>query len=220
MRGGSAARSIPSRSSPPGPRPRLCRCGSPAVGAVLALSVRVGQARPWPAAALCRQRSALCWALPPSVAALTPAPRGPGPGPVRSLSAPPDQGPAVAARPGRPCPALRRLRPASPPRSAAVCLASCALLSVPGTPRRWPGPSTGARPSLSRLRSWTARLKIPPPPSNSRQAKPGTVATGPARQRLPRTCARQSVSRLHGRRLRKREALRAIRPFFSGPILG
>ena len=33
----------------------------------------------------------------------------------------PAQNSAVAARPGRPCPILRRLRPAGPPRSAAVC---------------------------------------------------------------------------------------------------
>ena len=49
-----------------------------------------------------------------------------------------------------------------------------------------PGPSTRARPSLSRLRSRAARLKPSPPPSNLRQAKPVTVATTPRKAAPPR----------------------------------
>ena len=179
--GAAARRAIPSRSCPPFPRPRLCRCGSPAVGAGLALS-----------AAGHRPAQALA-SLPPSVASVPPAvgrcrplslphprpalrpgqarPALPGPAALR----PPEQDPAVAARPGRPCPALRRLRPASPPRSAAVCLASCALLSVPGTPRRWPVPRTRARPSLSRPRSRRRPGEGPPSPW---QPAPGVACHG------------------------------------------
>ena len=73
--GAAARRAIPSRSCPPFPRPRLCRCGSPAVGAGLALSAAGHRpAQALAAAALCRQRSALCWALPPAVAPPHPPP--------------------------------------------------------------------------------------------------------------------------------------------------
>ena len=83
------------------PRP-LCRYGSPAVGTVPPLSVRVsGQLRPWP-----RFRR-LSGAFRPLLGA-------------SALCRVPRERPVVAGCPGRPCPILRRLRPASPPRAPAV----------------------------------------------------------------------------------------------------
>ena len=189
---------LPKRALAPRPRcgaaaPRaspflLLPPGPGSVGAGRARSVRFDQLRPWP--------------LPPSVAALPPPH--------------PDQSPAVAARPGRPCPALRRLRPASPPRSAAVCGASCALLSVTGTPRRW------ARPEHRRHAQCVPAAKPDGPVEDtpsSQQLAPGKAWHGcdcpPQGSASHAPTPREACHGCKTVGLRKREALRASRPFFS-----
>ena len=123
------------------PAPASCtRCGPPLLPSPTpALSVRVPLCRcgsaasqgPGLASALCRGHSALCCPLPPSVAAPASDQRWP-------------------SCPGRPCPILRRLRAARPPRASAV-VRRRAPSRCPGTSRRWARPRTRARLRLSRL---------------------------------------------------------------------
>ena len=153
----------------------------------------------------------------------TPAPRS---GQARpELAGPvarrPDQGPAVAPYAGRPCPILRKLRPARSPRAAAVCMASCALLSVAGTPRR------GARPEHPRHAQRVPAAQPGGPVEAipaSQQLAPGKACHGcddprkAAPPRHPRHAKRVTAARPVG--WQRRSALRVLKPFFSGPNRG
>ena len=187
--GAAARRAIPSRSCPPFPRPRLCRCGSPAVGAGLALS-----------AAGHRPAQALA-SLPPSVAAPPPA------------RAPARAGQARAARARRSSPP--RARP-SGSRSTRPAL-SGAPQAAAGPPAPVGGCLSGVvRPALRYGHTTPMAFAAHP-----RQAQPVTV-TSALRKATPPTHPRQAERVTAARPVgsQMREALRASRPFFPGPILG
>ena len=193
---------VASAASSPRPHPR-------SVGAGRALSVRVPLCRcgsaasqgPGLAAALCRGRSALCCPLPPSVAA-------------------PDRTSGGRAAQGGPVRRLRRLRLARPPRASAV-VRRRAPSRCPGTPRRMvPAAHPRHAKRVTAAKCGQSRSKTPSP-SNPRQVKaPVTVASNPARQRLPLATPRQAQAPVTGRTISPAPNIgwrfAPSRPFFPG----